>query len=375
MSISEKKVLQLRSSLGYFGAENVIIELARSLSAMEYHPIVGVFNNTYCPHIEMVDVAKKYGLNTKIFDCKSPLSLKTIIDIRKYIKENNIDIIHSHGYKTNFFALLANLFENKPLVCTCHPWTETGYNLKAKIYSWLDKLILNRFDKIVAVSSNVKEEIFKSGITQEKVSVIENGIDIHRFSNRFDKRELYQKYKIESNRTIIGTIGRLVPEKAHDVLIEAAKLIIENYPDVCFLIVGDGPLRGYLEDKVKELRLQKHIIFTGVSNNIPEVLALIDIFVLSSISEGFPMVLLEAMAAKKPIVTTKVGEIPNVISDNEDGVIVSPNDKAELKRGIEYLLKEKEKAELFAQRAYAKVVQHFSARVMAENYIKVYEKL
>ena len=373
--MDDKKVLQLRSSLGYFGAENMIVELSKSLATMKYNPIIGVLNNTYCPHIEMADVAEKHGLNTKIFDCNSPFSLKTILEIRKYIKNNKINVIHSHGYKTNFFALLANLFEGKHLVCTCHPWTETGYSLKAKIYSWLDKLILNKFHKIVAVSSNVEEEIAKIGIAQEKVSLIENGIDIHRFSNSFDRTQLCQKYQIRSNRTIIGTIGRLVPEKAHDILFEAAKLIIENFPDVHFVIVGDGPLRENLENKVNALKLSEHVLFTGVSNNIPEVLSLMDIFVLSSISEGLPMVLLEAMAAKKPIVTTKVGEISNIISDKEDGVIVPPNDKVGLKKGIEYLLSNKEKAALFTEKAYSKVVEYFSANVMAKKYIRVYEQL
>ncbi len=371
----EKKVLQLRSSLGYFGAENVIIELAKSLSVLKYHPIVGVLNNTYCPHLEMANVAKGYKLDTKIFDCDRPFSLKTILNIRKYIQQNQIDIVHSHGYKTNFYALLANLFKHKPLVCTCHPWTETSYSLKAKIYTWLDKFILNRFDKIVAVSSNVREEIIARGISKDKVALIENGIDIQRFSNSFNRAELCQKYQLKPDRTIIGTIGRLVPEKAHDILIDAARLIIANYPEVYFVIVGDGPLRDHLQSKVKELNLQEYVIFTGVSNNIPEILSLMDLFVLSSISEGLPMVLLEAMAAKKPIVTTKVGEIPNIISNNVDGIVVSPNDTAELKKGIEYFLRNKEKADVMAKNAYSKVVQHFLSKVMAENYIKVYEQL
>ena len=373
--MSKNTVLQLRSSIGYFGAENVVVELAKSLSKTDYHSIVGVMNNTYNPHIEMADVAKKNKLETKIFDCDSPFSLKTILEMRKFIKQRKIDIIQSHGYKTNFYAIFAALFERKPLICTCHPWTETSYNLKAKIYSWLDKHLLTRFDKLVAVSSNVRDEIIAQGISKDKITLIENGIDIHRFSNSFNKEELCRKYKIDPGRRIIGTIGRLVKEKAQDLFLEAAKLIIENFPEAYFLIVGDGPLRDYLLGKVEALNLHENVRFTGVCDDIPEILALMDIFVLSSISEGLPMVLLEAMAARKPIVTTKVGEVPKIITDNQDGIIVSPNNVTELKTAIEFLLMNKNKANLFAQKVYHKVIQHFSSEVMAERYIKIYEQL
>lgn len=369
-------ILQLRSSLGFFGAENVVVELAKSLSHTPYHSIVGVLKNNYNPHTEIVDAAKKNKLETKVFDCKSQLSLKTIFAIREFIKKNRIDIVQPHDYKSNFYALLSTLFLDKvSLISTCHPWTETSYSFKAKFYSCLDKRLLNKFSKIVAVSSDVKNEIIAHKISEEKISIIQNGIDINRFSKSFDREETCRKLKIDPCRKIVGTVGRMVKEKAHDIFLEAAKLVTEDFPEAYFIIVGDGPLKSDLDQRVETLNLQDHVLFPGVSDSIPEMLSLMDVFVLPSISEGLPMALLEAMAAKKPIVATTVGDVPDIISNNEEGLIVPPNNVSELKDAIEILLKDKQRADLFAQKAYVKVVQNFSSTIMAKKYIKVYEQL
>ena len=106
------KILQLRSSIGFFGAENVVAELAKQLSNNSYHPIVGVIKNSRDPHIELAEVAERYNIETKIFKCTGQFDLRTAIAIRNFIKQRDIDIIHAHGYKANFYTLLATLFKN-----------------------------------------------------------------------------------------------------------------------------------------------------------------------------------------------------------------------------------------------------------------------
>ena len=110
-----KKILQLRSSIGFFGAENVIAELASELASTEYKPIIGVFRNQKSPHLELVDFAKKNNIASEIFECQGEFDLTAILSIRNFIKKNNIDIVQTHGYKSNFYALGATLFNNIPL--------------------------------------------------------------------------------------------------------------------------------------------------------------------------------------------------------------------------------------------------------------------
>ena len=174
--MSRKKILQLRSSIGFFGAENVIAELTSELVPTEYQPIIGVFRNKKNPHLELVDFARKKNIESAIFDCQREFDLKTILSIRNFIRKNNIDIVQTHGYKSNFYALCATLFENIPLIATCHPWIKNSRRIK--IYAKIDKFLLKKFDRIVAISEEVKQEISQAGIDNNKISIIDNGINI-----------------------------------------------------------------------------------------------------------------------------------------------------------------------------------------------------
>jgi len=369
----QKGILQLSSNVGFFGAENVIFELAKELSRMDYQPVVGVFRNTQNPHVELAEVTQKHNIEAKVFDCNGRFDLRTIFSIKDFVKRNNIRIIHSHGYKTNMYALLAGQSENVPLIATCHPWITPTF--KMKMYAWLDKIWLNRFDKIVAISDEVRMKILGRGVDETKVLIIDNGIDIRRFGKNFDINPIRQEFNIKPEAQVIGTIGRLSEEKGHALFINAAKMLLDDFANLFFIIVGDGPFREKLQKQAVELGLQNHLLFTGICNDIPKILALMDIFVLPSLTEGLPMVLLEAMAAKKPIIATNVGDIPRVIQQNETGLLVRPNDVYGLKEAITTLLNHKDKAVSLAQKAYSKVAQDFSSECMARKYLEIYEDL
>ena len=371
--MKKTKILQLRSSVGFFGAENVIAELSKQLSEYGYHTIIGVLENSKSPHIELAKVAEQYNLETKIFKCTGQFDFSTAISIRTFIKEQDIDIIHSHGYKANFYALLATLIKNVSLIATCHPWIKI--NLKVKIYSWFDKLLLNRFNRIVVISEEIKQDILKSGVSENKVTVIDNGIDISRFSNKHKSNDFLKEYNIKPAKKIIGTIGRLSEEKGQKFFIEAAKVLLEKYPDLFFMIVGDGPLKEELQTKALHYRIQDHLIFTGISDNIPKILAGMDIFVLPSLTEGLPMVLLEAMAAKKPIIATDVGAIPRVISDRKSGHLIKPGNTNELIEALTILLNDQSYTSRIAQNGYETAINKYSAKEMTKKYVEIYEQL
>ena len=366
-------VLQLRSSSGFFGAENVIFELAKELTRSDYKPFVGVFKNSRNPHIELGEITKSYKIETVFFQSDGQFDLRTLFAIKDFIDNNNIRIIHSHGYKTNIYALLVGWFKRIPVIVTCHPWIKTSPRMR--LYARLDKMWLNRFDRIIAVSDEVQKEILNSRVVNSKVSIIDNGIDIDRFTDSFNIDNIRKDFNIKSNLKVVGTIGRLSEEKGHSLFLNAAKLVVERYSDIKFIIVGDGPLKRKLQESVLDLNLQNHVVFTGIRNDIPRILTLFDIFVLPSLTEGLPMVLLEAMAAKKPIVATNVGNIPKLILHNITGLLVNPNDVYGLTEAIKALLNNKEKADLFALNSFAKVLRDFSSESMAKQYMEIYKDL
>lgn len=371
----QKKVLQFRSSVGFFGAENVIMEVAKAIVDSPYEPIIGVLKNSHNPHTEMAAVAPKNGLVSKVFPCDGRFSMKTAGAVRQYMLDNDIDIVHAHGYKADFYALFATLNTGCKRVATIHPWLiESNRMGSAKFYMAFDKALLRSFHGIVAISDEMRDEVVRDGMKPARVVTIENGIDLQRFAATPNVASTRRDFGIPAGARVIGAVGRLSEEKGHAVLLAATKSLVGEFPDLCVMLVGDGPEREKLMQEVATLGLQKHVIFTGVCSDIPKALAVMDIFVLPSLTEGLPMALLEAMAAKKTIITTAVGSIPRVIRNQQNGVIVPPNSALAISQALADLLRDAPNALRLADRAYAEV-QSFSAEMMGKKYVKLYDQL
>jgi len=376
------KVLHLISSSGFFGADNMLIELSKELRHTIFSPIIGVFKNLHNPHLEVAEEAKRYSFPVEIFPCNGRLDLKTLLLIRRFLEEQKIDIIHTHGYKSNLYALAASFGKKVSRVATCHNWL--GDDPRMKFYERLDKSFLNRFDRVIAVSDSVKQEILNHNISPKKVLTIYNGINIDRFDNQEKADSIRRKFGIDESGKVIGTVGRLSEEKGHIHLLHAAEKVLQEYPKVKFLIVGDGPLRRHLE--AKSLQLAKSgsakagssespFVFAGVRNSMPAIYSMMDIFVLPSLTEGFPMALLEAMASQRPVVATKVGAVPKIIEHGHSGLLVPPGDVKALAKAIMDLLANLQKASHLAKHAHQKVKLHFSSQRMAERYVEVYQDI
>ena len=367
------RILHLISSGGLFGAERVAVELSKSLKKT-YHcePVLGVIRNVYNPHEEILEEAKSNGLDYAVFSCRSPLDLKLAFSIRAFIKKNRIDVIHCHGYKSNFYGLLASKGQ-VPSVTTNHNWLTAHWKLKT--YCFLDSLWIRFFDRIVAVSNEVKEEMLKYKIPGEKIRVIDNGISLERFEKVVETKNMKNQLGFEEKTRVIGTVGSLVIEKGHIYLLEAARQILDVVKDLKFLIIGGGPLQKALEEKSEELGIKKDVIFTGQRKDIPELLTAMDIFVLPSIKEGLPVALLEAMAAKRPIVATRVGAIPRVIESKDIGILVEPKDISGLRDALTSLIDDPERMKLLARGGFNRVSMDFSSDEMCKHYLELYNEI
>ncbi|MCG8430247.1 MAG: glycosyltransferase, partial [Candidatus Omnitrophica bacterium] len=169
--------------------------------------------------------------------------------------------------------------------------------------------------------------------------------------------------------------ARLAPDKGHIYLINALTRLLAFFPQMRLLVIGDGPERKNLERILHDGALKDHVIMTGVRRDIERVLSALDLFVLPSLKEGLPIALLEAMAAGVPAVATRVGNVPQVIRHNEDGILVPPGDSAGLYGAINELLLDQEKARACAANARKRVQDMFSAKIMAGEYMKLYRQL
>jgi glycosyltransferase involved in cell wall biosynthesis len=366
-------ILQLISSSGFFGAENVVLELSTELNKMGHSVTIGIFNNHHKPNLDLMQQAMNYGLETHVFDCRQRIDLKTIRLISSYVKNNGIDIVHTHEFKSNVYAKLSALVTKKPLLSTCHNWIDS--NLKMHFYNSLDKRLLKHVNAVIPVSRPVQELLFTAGISRKKITLIENGINIEKFNTYVDELKLKNELCIDPDQIIIGTVGRLSNEKGHRYLIEAAKKILMVKKNCVFLLIGDGDFKSKLKESARKLNLGDKIIFAGKRLDVPQLLSIMDIFVLPSLLEGQPMALFEAMAAKKPIVATKVGDVSKILRQGICGMLVPPSNADAIAEAVLTLIASTDKAGLMASLAYSEVSEKYSSKQMANKYLDVYKSL
>lgn len=366
------KILQLISSCGFFGAEKVVFELASELRKSGHTATIGVIKNRQHPDFDLMEKAAECSLHAEGFPCKGKLDFGTINAIASYAERNAIDIIHSHGYKADIYAFLSNFRRRTPLIATAHNWI--NINTKMSLYAFADKTVLKRFNAVVSVSKTIETLLLRSGFKKEKVCLVENGVDVGKFHHSNGHTSTAgiphdAKYKI------IGTVGRLVKEKGHTHLIDAATKILAEYKNCIFLFVGDGPLKEELQNQAKANGIGDQVIFLGNRDDIPELLSRMDIFVLPSLVESHPMALLEAMAAQKPIVASSVGDIATILKEGQLGKVVAPGNSSVIAEGVLSYLKDSDGAKRDSLNAYQEAVEKYSSARMASEYLKIYHRL
>ncbi len=363
-----RKVLHLRSSGGMLGAESVIIEIAKHSARFGYQSIVGAIKNENDPVPEFMRVANDHHIEAVLFEGRKSLDLSLIRRIKKYIKQEQIDIVHCHGYKEDFYGVFAAA--DIPKVATNHLWKRT--TTKSSIYALLDALLLRFFDQVFGVSDEIVQEMSRLHI--KNPVKIANGVDLKRFMNIVPPPSLYQELNIKTNQRILGMISSLTPEKGHGVAIQAIQNIVREYPHVKLLIIGDGILGVELQQQVKEQGLNDHVVFLGKRMDIPDILSIIDIFLLPSYKEGLPMALLEAMAAGKAVIASRVGENAQVVIPHKTGMLIEAGDVGQLKSAIMELLLDKKLIQMLGQNARIKIKEQYSSEKMAEDYCDNYSK-
>jgi glycosyltransferase involved in cell wall biosynthesis len=362
------KVLQLISSSGFFGAESVLYELSKGISQLGVDNVIGIFRNSYKPHLELVERANRNNLKYEIFPCRGKLDIFTLIQLIKFSRKYHVDLFHSHGYKADLYAYIASRALGKPVIATCHNWNTS--DVRSKIYYALDKMILRGFDRVVSVSHSVREELIRHGVNDRKALVIPNGVAIDKYRRRTSG--LRKEFNIKESSRVVGSVARLTSEKGLCFLLNAAKAIQDEYKDTVFMIVGDGPLYEDLRNMAKDLGISDSVILTGQRDDMANVYSTFDMVVVSSLTEGFPMTVLEAMAAGKAVIATAVGEIPRIIEHKRTGIVVEKADVTELKEAIESLLRDSNLRRQVAEAGFQEVSTKYTADKMCEEYQKVY---
>jgi glycosyltransferase involved in cell wall biosynthesis len=306
---------------------------------------------------------------------RSPLDYRAWTALRELVRSRRIDIVHAHDYKTDLMAWGLARYEQVIPLTTAHGWT--GHSRRERwVYYPAEKRIMRGFPAVIAVSGEIRAELIRSGVAPQRVSVVLNGIDHLAFRKDPARRQLLrQRLELHDDDVLIGSVGRLEPQKRFDLLIEAVCRLRVTNPRLKLAIAGEGSLRADLEAQLKRLGAEAHCRLLGHLDDVPAFYCGLDLFAQSSAYEGTPNVVLEAMAFEVPIVATAVGGTAELIRDGVDGLLVEPGSVDQLAAAITTVLDYPAAAATRTASARLRVETDLSFATRMQHVERIYERL
>ncbi len=322
------------------------------------------------------DEAKSLGIDVSVV--KSGNIFADIRKVKKIITDGKYDIVHSHGAKANIFSLAASRKAGLPTVTTVHSDYRLDYmhSFTKRITIGLVNTIALRFIKNhIAVSNNFKEMLISRNFNPLDIYVLYNGMDFSQPSVEYSRTKLLEKFNLDipDDNVIVGIAARLYPVKSIETIVKAAHLVKASNKKVKFLIGGDGEDRKMLESLTAELGLQDTVFFLGWQDDPNEIMSVIDISVLTSISESFSYSILEGARFKKATISTRVGGIPDLIENGKNGFLFEPGDVSRFAQLILELAGNEKKRTEMGERLYEKALSQFSVESMGKTQISIYK--
>ena len=305
--------------------------------------------------------------------------LLALIRLTQIMRRGRYTIVHTHSSKAGILGRWAAKLAGVPIIVhTVHGWAhhERQHPLLRAYYILLEKLTLPITDQMIAVTSKDIDKGLRDGIGQSaNYLIIRSGIELERFGHPQVPREATRAaWGIPQEATVVGSVTRLSPQKAPLDFVQAAALVARDYPDTYFVMVGDGPLRQEVEALATQLGIADRLVLTGLRRDVPELLAAFDLFALSSLWEGLPRVLPQAMATSLPIVATACDGSAEAIEEGVNGFLVPPGEPAVLAQRLCQLIAQPRLAQQMGAAGYARV-QEFSDRGMVSAIANLYTKL
>jgi len=359
-------LLHLTFDMHIGGTEQVIKNIVEATDKTKFNTSILCIESPIGPFGEILS---KQGYQVDSISRKEGFDVKLIFQIRKYVIQHKIDVLHCHQYTPWVYGVLASIFTGTKVIFTEHGRFYPDRSSWKRKY--INPFLVRLTDHITAISKATRQALVDyEYIPASKIDVIYNGI-AELESNITKSQQLRKKLSIPEDSLILGTISRLDPIKNHRLLISSFAKI--QHPELILLIVGDGEIRSNLENLVKQLGISEKVIFTGFQTTPVDYLQLMDIFLLPSLSEGTSMTLLEAMSLSKACIVTDVGGNPEIIEDNVSGLVTPSDDEKRLITACDLLLKDSKLRKKLGDAGRAQFEERFTVQSMLKNYQDIYQ--
>lgn len=359
------RVLQLGSPSGLYGAERWIMALVRHLDAAKVESHVAVIRDEEGLDPPLIRVAKDAGFATHVIDAIGRFNWSAVSKLRALIKAERIDIVHSHGYKTDIAAMLAARGTSAKTVTTPHGWSvDAGWKLA--LYEKLDRAIFSTFDAVVPLS-----EALHAGLSGRNLHLIPNGVDMAEIDGVEAIAPEIAAWKAQGD-FVVGYIGQLIVRKGLPTLLRG--FADWSYPNKRLVLLGEGDQRAALEAEAQSLGIADRVHFIGFREDRLQWLKGFDLFVLPSTLEGIPRCLMEAMTAGVPIIATDIDGTCDIVKHERTGLLFPVGDRAALTASLEQAA-DAGSRQKWAANARNHVEQHHSGAAMAAQYAALFDKL
>ncbi len=360
-------VLHLSSSSGPGGAERVVCALASSLDPARFRSIVALFRPGW-----LKEECEARGLATYVLPHEGWLDWRWMVECAHLVKRERVSVVHAHEFDAIVHGWVVAKYTGIPMVATVHG---KNYFWEKARRRWAYRLV-SRDAMVVAVSEDLKRFIVeKTGIAAGSVRVIYNGVDETIEAQMSDARQFKRDIGIAEADLVVGVVGNLYPVKGHRYLLEALPQVLNVVPNTTVLLIGRGELEVELKAQAKALGVDDKVRFLGLRDDIPKLLAVMDVFAMPSLSEGLSIALLEAMAAGKPVVATNVGGNPELVQEGETGYLVPAEHPDALAQALIRLLSDPDVRVKFGGAGKLRVAERFTLPTMAGQYQRNYERL
>jgi glycosyltransferase involved in cell wall biosynthesis len=362
------RVLQLIGDLDAGGAENVVVMLANGLARRGVQVTVCTrAGGNLAPRLEAV------GL--RVLEKRGRLDPGYVWRLCELIRRLQIDVVHAHLFGNNLYGALAGLLTGRRVVLTSHGWDCLRSRKRILAYRALSRLA----DAVVTVSAQLREDFGRRvGLGEGGVRLVPNGIDVSSLDRGEERPATRARLGVPDDAPLIGAVGNIKPVKGYDVLLRALPRVLESHREARLVIAGGvwGQERyaARLAELAASLGLRERVQFLGLRQDVPDLLRAMDLYVLPSRSEGTSIALLEAMAAGKPIVATRVGGTPRVVEDGVTARLVPPDDPEALASTVSGLLADPEAARRLGSAARRAVESEYTVDVMVRRYVSIYEE-
>jgi glycosyltransferase involved in cell wall biosynthesis len=365
-------VVQLMASPFFGGPERQMLGLAQALPRDYRTTFLSFSERGLCR--PLLEEARRHGLEAIELKHNFPDVRRAASEVALQLRRLRADVLCCSGYKPDLVGWLAARQVAVPAVSVSHGWT--GVTLKVRFYEALDRLVLRWMDAIVCVSEGQAVKVRRTGAAPARIHVICNAVALDRFGPPVPEFGHELRGFFPAPRcAIVGAAGRLSSEKGFQQLIEAAAIVVQADPGVGFVIFGEGPLRGELTRLIAERRLCDHVVLPGFRANLERYLPHFDVVALSSHTEGLPVIVLEAFAARVPVVATAVGGVPEVIEDGSSGFLVPPGNAAALARNLIEVLRDDHRRQGMGQRGRERVENNFTFAAQSVAYQRLFQRL